>query len=291
MTQIVNKFNDMTMNLKQFLCVIVFLLLGLVQGFSQDNIETMLKKNINPLASNLTEELTVSRDSLLLVNNLLFSKIRFFNQSQDFDKTFYFKPAVKRGKIALKDLPLGSYSVMFYQVDRIIVFRLDRLSKFKNTIKTAAPNDPAILATMDYVPRADNPNRPEDTTFNTTQNNSFTNMTAGTSDFSLNTNSENRTATGLSNTATTSFNMPSTEDGYDLASTGSSSNMITLLDTGLKPDPNGQNGKTFGSNSMLFETERQGMHPYDLSNQDRDHVQTREDYRSTHLRPNGKPYN
>ncbi|TXD81744.1 hypothetical protein ESY86_16160 [Subsaximicrobium wynnwilliamsii] len=278
------------MNLKPFLFVLGCLLLFSASGFAQDNVHTLLKKNINPLADRLTEELSVSRDSLLLENDLLFSKIRFFNEEQKYDKTFYFKPAVKKGKIALTDLPLGSYSVMFYQIDRIIVFRVDRLSKFNNIIKTVDKiEDPAILADINFRPKAAAFKRADEKSLDPNQSSKFSDMAINASDFDLNTNAQNARPPGLMDTSTKGFGQSGDGD-YDLASTGLSSKIIPMdsrFGTGSKGS---QNGETFDSNSIYFESGRKGIQPYDLSNQDRDHVQTRDDYRSTHLRPNGKPY-
>lgn len=306
MTPIVNKFNAFSMNLKPFLFVLGFLLLSMSSGFAQNNVHTLLKKNVNPLADRLTEELSVSRDSLLLENDLLFSKIRFFNVKQKYDKTFYFKPAVKKGKIALTDLPLGSYSVMFYQIDRIIVFRVDRLSKFNNIIKTVDKiEDPAILADINYRPKAADYKRADERTLDPNQSSRFSDMAINSSDLNLNTNVQNPRPPGLMDTSSTGFGQSSDSDSasasnlmydtsvngdYDLASMGSSSKIIPIDSRFGTSSKGPQNAETFDSNSIFFESERKGMHPYDLSNQDRDHVQTRDDYRSTHLRPNGKPY-
>ncbi len=110
-----------------------------ISSHAQREINNDLEENVNILADNLKEKLSVSEDSLVLKNNKLFSKIKFFNDS--FEKTFYFKPAVKEGKISLDELPLGSFSVMFYQTDKIIVFRVNRASRYENTIEPVSDMD------------------------------------------------------------------------------------------------------------------------------------------------------
>lgn len=89
---------------------------------------TTIRKNVNPLAHNLNHELSSTQDSLLLENKFLFKRVRFI--SDNAEKVFDFKPAVMRAKIPLDELPLGDYTVMFYQADKIIVFQINRLLPF-----------------------------------------------------------------------------------------------------------------------------------------------------------------
>ena len=212
--------------------------------FAQDEIQNQLSKNRNVLAKNLVQDLSVSKDSLVLTNDKLFSKVHFFKS--DFEKTFYFKPAVKKGKISLHELPLGSYTVMFYQTDKIIVFRVDRRSKFDNTIKPLPANTPPGLLA------ANTPN--------------------------LNVDSNQRDLASSSEEPTI-FDDDAKKSRYYRKK-------LDALD-GEQP----KNGIKSRSKSKLLVMEEEGMYTYNLSNMHRDHVQTREEYRRTHLRPNGKPYN
>lgn len=92
---------------------------------------TTIRKNVNPLAYNLNHDLSSTQDSLLLENKFLFKRVRFI--SDQAEKVFDFKPAVKKAKIPLDELPLGNYTVMFYQADKIIVFQIDRILPFDTT--------------------------------------------------------------------------------------------------------------------------------------------------------------
>lgn len=89
---------------------------------------TTIRKNVNPLAYDLNHDLSNTQDSLLLDNKFLFKRVRFI--SDQAEKVFDFKPAVKTAKIPLDELPLGEYTVMFYQADKIIVFQIDRILPF-----------------------------------------------------------------------------------------------------------------------------------------------------------------
>ena len=210
-------------------------------SIAQGAIDNELEKNINVLAKNLKQNLTVSRDSLVLKNDKLFSKIHFYNK--DFEKTFYFKPAVTEGKIPLEELPLGSYSVMFYQTDKIIVFRVNRTSKFENTMESMDGSEVGTenLLTADIPPLVNS-------------------------------------------------DLASTDTGPALLDDDAQKRAQVIRKRNNLYDNN--KNKKFNSSSTkknLLLTE-DGMYPYDLSNTKRDHVQTREEYRRTHLRPNGKPY-
>lgn len=95
--------------------------------FAQETYTT-IRKNVNPLAFNLNHDLSSTQDSLLLDNKFLFKRVRFI--SDQAEKVFDFKPAVMSAKIPLNELPLGDYTVMFYQADKIIVFQIDRILPF-----------------------------------------------------------------------------------------------------------------------------------------------------------------
>lgn len=253
--------------------ILFFLSLNLSVN-AQVDADNLLEKNYNVLAENLIQDLSVSRDSLVLKNDKLFSKVHFFNEN--FEKTFYFKPAVTKGMISLQQLPLGSYSVMFYQTDKIIVFRIDRKSKFENTIESLDVKiNPDALAEANI-----DINRPA----------------SGIDNKDLNSNPQSKQSLAISGSGLDLDN----PNNLDFASNGT--NNIMLLDNAnnnnklLKRRRNKDGVGTsenvnFRSKSKNSVLDEEGMHPYDLSNNNRDHVQTREEYRSTHLRPNGKPYN
>ena len=232
-----NTINDL--NLMRVLFIIYLIFCCNFKIVAQGSNNNKLEKNINVLAENLVQNLTVSRDSLVLKNDKLFSKVHFYKDN--FEKTFYFKPAVTEGKISLQELPLGSYSVMFYQTDKIIVFRVNRNSKFENTIESVAGSE----LTTDISLTADLP--------------------------PLNTD------------------LASTDGGPVLFDDGQNRKQAVRKRTNLDDKNKNKKFSSATVNKNLILTE-DGMYPYDLSNTKRDHVQTREDYRNTHLRPNGKPY-
>jgi len=223
--------------------ILVVLLCFSLTVFAQDEIQNQLSKNRNVLAKNLVQDLSVSKDSLVLTNDKLFSKVHFFKN--DFERTFYFKPAVTKGKISLHELPIGSYTVMFYQTDKIIVFRVDRRSKFDNTIKPLPANTPPSL------------------------------LAANTPNLNVDRNQRDLASTSEEPTI---FDDDSKKKRY----------YRKKVDRLNGEQPNDRI-KTKAKPKMLV-MEEEGMYTYNLSNMKRDHVQTREDYRRTHLRPNGKPY-
>lgn len=235
------------LNPMRLLVILVVLCCCNAKGVAQIEVTyNELEKNVNNLAQGLKQDLSVSKDSLVLKNDKLFSKIDFYNEN--FQKTFYFKPAVTEGKISLRELPLGSYSVMFYQTDKIIVFRINRKSKFENTIQ-------AVASTIDT-----------------------------------------KSLDGLSNNTSLTSDIP---DDVDLAFASNGPSIIDdsegAIDQSAKRNGNvdsdySKSNVRFNSKAKSTYLEEEGMYSYNLSNLKRDHVQTREEYRSTHLRPNGKPY-
>jgi hypothetical protein len=188
-------------------------------AFAQEETYTTIRKNINPLAYELNHNLSDSQDSLLLENKFLFKKVRFLNKTTE--KVFDFKPAVKSAKISLEELPLGKYTVMFYQADKIIVFQVDRLLPF-DYVSPRLDTEVAVADLGDVI---------------------LDDVTSITADVDI-----------------------------DLESVTSSV-------------ANNNSDKEFEA----FEQKVSMI--YNLSEPDRTRVQTRAQYRSTHLRPNGKPYN
>ena len=200
------------------LCVIVIFLLSSNINLAQEETYTTIRKNINPLAFELDHDLSESQEFLELKNKHYFKKVRFINKSTE--KVFDFKPAVKRAKISLSELPLGKYTVMFYQADKIIVFQIDRLLPFD--YESTMDSDVAMYDDNEY------------------------------------------------DSDVASADIDGNDLDFDTASLGSvSNNADKYLET--------LNDKVSMS--------------YNLSEHDRSKVQTRAEYRATHLRPNGKPYN
>ncbi|MDG5492634.1 hypothetical protein [Psychroserpens sp. SPM9] len=187
--------------------------------FAQEEYTT-IRKNVNPLAFELDHNLSDSQDSLVLENKYYFKKVRFLNKTTE--KVFDFKPAVKTAKIPLDELPLGKYTVMFYQADKIIVFQINRKLPF------------------DYV-------KPSD------------------SDVAI-------------------AELEEADLDTDVAS-ADVEDIDLEMDSAGSASANNKNDKEFEA----FE-ERVSM-SYNISEPDRSKVQTRAEYRRTHLRPNGKPYN
>ncbi|WCO00816.1 hypothetical protein [Psychroserpens ponticola] len=189
---------------------------------------TTIRKNVNPLAFNLNHDLSSTQDSLLLENKFLFKRVRFISDKAE--KVFDFKPAVKSAKVPLDELPLGKYTVMFYQADKIIVFQIERILPFDPLrgieSEVVALNEPEFL-----------------------------------------TDDVNEVTLNDSELLSDEF------DGVDLEYDTTNLNIAT-------------NGKDleYEAEEMYYKKS------YNLSDADRDHVQTRAEYRRNNLRPNGKPY-
>jgi len=197
--------------------------------FAQETYTT-IRKNVNPLAYNLNHELSNTQDSLLLENKFLFKRVRFIGDNAE--KVFDFKPAVKSAKIPLDELPLGDYTVMFYQADKIIVFQIERLLPF-NPISgieadVVALNDAEILS----------------------------------------------------------------NDIIALNDTVSLSKDINVIDSiNIDYDMTNLNVANNGADINIEDEMEYFTKSYNISDANRDNVQSRADYRRNNLRPNGKPYN
>ncbi|WP_299336952.1 hypothetical protein [uncultured Psychroserpens sp.] len=214
-----NKLTSLGVPINRLCAIVIFLLMSSI-SFAQEETYTTIRKNINPLAFDLNHNLSDSQDSLLLENKFLFKKVRFINKTTE--KVFEFKPAVKSAKIPLDQLPLGKYTVMFYQADKIIVFQIDRKLPF------------------DYVRASD-------------------------TDVALNDIEDVELESEI-----TSTDIDNTDLELDRAN-------ITLANSNADKDY-----ETFEEKVTLA---------YNLTEPDRSKVQSRAEYRRTHLRPNGKPYN
>jgi hypothetical protein len=219
MTPIMNKLTILGVPITRLCVIVIFLFVSNSTAFAQEETYTTIRKNINPLAYELNHNLSDSQDSLLLENKFLFKKVRFLNKTTE--KVFDFKPAVKSAKISLENLPLGKYTVMFYQADKIIVFQVDRLLPFD--YRSTLESDIAVADLGDLV-----------------SDNAIVSIT--------------------------------TDDDLEI------DNVSTSI-ANNSPDKE-------------FEAFEEKLNlTYNLSETDRSKVQTRAQYRSTHLRPNGKPYN
>ncbi|WP_431136519.1 hypothetical protein [Psychroserpens mesophilus] len=215
-----NKITTIGMPIHGLIGLVLFALFFNSSLLAQDTYTT-IRKNVNPLAYNLNHDLSSTQDSLLLKNKFLFKRVRFI--SNQAEKVFDFKPAVKSAKIPLDELPLGKYTVMFYQADKIIVFQIERVLPFDSMygIETdaVALNDSEVLSDdIDGVALND---------------------------------------------------IDGIELEYDTTNLNVASNGSDL---------DFENGMDYFSKA------------YNISDVDRDHVQTRADYRRNNLRPNGKPY-
>ena len=214
-----NKLTILGVPITRLCVIVIFLFVSNSTAFAQEETYTTIRKNINPLAYELNHNLSDSQDSLLLENKFLFKKVRFLNKTTE--KVFDFKPAVKSAKISLEDLPLGKYTVMFYQADKIIVFQVDRLLPFD--YRSTLESDIAVADLGDLI-----------------SDNAIASIT--------------------------------TDDDLEI------DNVSTSI-ANNSPDKE-------------FEAFEEKLNlTYNLSETDRSKVQTRAQYRSTHLRPNGKPYN
>ncbi|WP_323789490.1 hypothetical protein [Psychroserpens sp.] len=222
-----NKITTIGMPIHGLIGLVLFALF-FNSSLSAQETYTTIRKNVNPLAFNLNHDLSSTQDSLLLENKFIFKRVRFI--SDQAEKVFDFKPAVKSAKIPLDELPLGKYTVMFYQADKIIVFQIDRLLPFGSLhgleVEAIAVNEPEIIAEELDVASID--------------------------------------AEVLSNTS----------DGVDLDFDATN---LSIATNGTDLD--------YESEDMYFKKS------YNLSDANRDQVQTRADYRRNNLRPNGKPYN
>jgi len=226
--------------MKRVILILIFSI-SFTAGFAQLKIANDLNKNVNIRANELDERLNKTKDSLILENEKLFSKVKFFNDN--FEKIFRFEPATHLGKIALSELPLGAYSVMFFQEDKIIVFSLKRKANINNVVEPAKVSENS-LATLE-----DNEEFIADTKY------------------------------------AVSIGRSSAEGNK-----GDSDTAITVDE--LVPLDGVQKNSVLGKNNKQVKTNKspKSSASYNLSNLDRENVQTREEYRKTHLRPNGKPY-
>ncbi|WP_460218207.1 hypothetical protein [Psychroserpens sp. MEBiC05023] len=214
-----NKLTTLGVPIYRLYIIVLFLLVS-SYSFAQEETYTVIRKNVNSLAIDLSHDLSNTQDSLLLENKFLFKKVRFLNSTTE--KVFDFKPAVKRAKIPLDQLPLGNYTVMFYQADKIIVFQIDRILPF------------------DYKPRME-------------------------------------TDVAVNELSVADLNM-------DIA-------MADINDSDLEFYAANLNLAINDSEDKFESLENTITIAYNLSNPNRSKVQSRAEYRRTHLRPNGKPYN
>ncbi|MEM6516065.1 MAG: hypothetical protein AAF688_07765 [Bacteroidota bacterium] len=235
--------------MRKIILLLFSLLLSHVLFAQMDySIRNEIERNYNMLADGLKQDLSVSKDSLVLVNEKLFSKIRFFNDT--FDETFYFKPAVKKGMISLNELPLGSYTVMFYQSDMTIVLRVHRKSKFNNVMErlSAVAADNGIIES----------------------DISFEAPIHADSDNDIAINDEDDLSWLVDDSPKKKLKRQKNDGNLEYDAVPDKLNLF--------------------AKSKFTQLEEGKMHTYNLTVRDRDHVQTREEYRRTHLRPNGKPY-
>lgn len=200
-----------------FVILLVFALSN--TGFAQEKVYTKLYKNIDFRADELSHDLSASQDSLVLENKYLFHRVRFLNTTTE--KIFSFSPRVKQAAVPLEELPLGSYTVMFYQEDKIIVFQIERLLPFKI--------NPDVRPELKVV------------------------------------------------------NMEGALVNSNLADTSGVIDVVTKSAGPKKP-------RKTRDDSKYYTLRDGGYFTYNLSISDRLIVQSRAEYRRTHLRPNGKPY-
>ena len=127
----------------------ILILLLLINGSAYaQKTYTTIKKNLNFTANNFTHELTTTQDSLILESDVPFNKVRFLNG--DFKKVFEFSSWVYKSKIPLNELPLGKYTVLFYDESKIIVFRLARLLPFDKSAEEPLEYSIARAASSSY---------------------------------------------------------------------------------------------------------------------------------------------
>lgn len=227
-----NKLTILGVPINRLCVLVIFLLISNSKTFAQEETYTTIRKNINYLAVDLNHDLSERQDSLLLENKHFFKQVRFISKKTE--KTFDFKPPVKQAKISLKELPLGKYTVMFYQADKIIVFQIDRKLPF------------------DYEPTLDN--------------------TAVAENSDSVDEEENATFTDLSlETDVASADVESIDLEMDAVNT------LNLVAN--------------NADKEVDDIEDKVMMSYNISEPDRSKVMSRDEYRRTHLRPNGKPYN
>ncbi len=123
-----------------FYSIFIFLL-GMSFSASAQKTYTTIIKNVNYLASNFVHELSTNQDSLVLESDVLFNKVRFLKDG--YKKVFELPRSVYKSKIPLNELPLGNYTVIFYDMNKIIVFRLTRLLAFENHVEELLKYDVA----------------------------------------------------------------------------------------------------------------------------------------------------
>jgi len=226
-----NKITLIGMPMHRLYVIVMFLCLSNF-SFSQTTYTT-LKKNINTLAYNLDHNLSSTQDSLILENKFLFRKVRI--SSKTTEKVYDFKPAVKRAKIPLGDLPVGKYTVMFYQADKIIVFQIHRVLPFE-----------------DLAPIY--------------------------SDLAINDVNE-----------TVESEITIADIAEDLEDSYTAINYVKDVD--LDYESRNVSLASNGTNLDMEDEMAAFKETYNISNMNRNNVQTRAEYRRNNLRPNGKPYN
>ena len=238
MTPVMNKPANIELNV-QLLSVIV--LSVNFNAFAQHTFTT-IKKNLNPDAVNLEHDLTVNGDSLVLKSDYLFDKIGFLNNGNR--KVLQFNPPVFSAQVPVNQFPVGNYTVLVYESDRIIVFRISRLMEY---------DDVEVLSDV------------------------------AMNDVTLVNSTEELTSEDISKIMAKVEDMSSTIVMNDV-----SINNDVKIESSEVAKTSDEKGIGFASSITVKEEKQKG---YNITNLEREGTMTREEYRKTHTRPNGKPYN
>ena len=241
MTPVMNKPANIELKV-QLLSVILFFVLSVnFNAFAQHTFTT-IKKNLNPDAVNLEHDLTVNGDSLVLKSDYLFDKIGFLNNGNR--KVLQFNPPVFSAQVPVNQFPVGNYTVLVYESDRIIVFRISRLMEY---------DDVVVLSDV------------------------------AMNDVTLVNSTEELTSEDISKIMAKVEDMSSTIVMNDV-----SINNDVKIESSEVDKTSDEKSIGFATSITVKEEKQKG---YNITNLEREGTMTREEYRKTHTRPNGKPYN
>ncbi len=281
MTPIMNKLTNIELKVRTRHLLIIFLIFVSANALAQHTFTT-IKKNFNPDAKNLFHDLSANGDSLIVKSEFLFTKIGFLNNGNR--KIVDFHPPVFEAKIPVSQFPIGDYTVLVYETDRITVFKISRLMEF----------DDVELLNSDLAMNKEHILQPD------VAHESIEHVGSDLKRAGLNMVENTIAANNV--------------DDSDFVASGDDEGSSAILNKRILNRPKAKNSFTNSENTNLKVAEsiagKDGVasasknildssvainngvpKSYNISDLKRDYVQTREAYRKENLRPNGKPYN
>lgn len=284
MTPIMNKLTNIELKVRTRHLLIIFLIFVSANTFAQHTFTT-IKKNFNPDAKNLYHDLSANGDSLIVKSEFLFTKIGFLNNGNR--KIVDFNPPVFKAKIQVSQFPIGDYTVLVYETDRITVFKISRLMEFEDVELLNSD----LAMNKEHILQPDTPIESIELLgsdlkragLNTQENTIAAN---GVDDSNFVASGENDDISSILNKRTIKNNKAKAKN-----------NLSNSEDTNLKVAENNTDIDTYSKISTSKNILNSGItndgvpKSYNISDLKREYVQTREAYRKVNLRPNGKPYN